>query len=727
MLKILPSFSALMSILVYCPSMPKGQYMSIKLRPITLAISTLFFSTQIMAEELDPIIINADLHQSTEQDLPASVDVKTQADLQDQGAAHFDDILLKTPNVNFSGQSSRARHIQIRGIGERDEYTGAPNSSVGFAIDDIDFSGIGMVGNLFDIKQVEVLRGPQNTRYGQSAIAGLVNIQTNDPTAEKEGMAELTTGQDNLKELGIVTSGPINSKENSPQYRLSIFKHGSDGFRTNETLDRTDTNGRDELTLRGKMRFFPNADTTVDVSVIHADLNNGYDAWSRDNTYTTLSDNPGKDTQLSNAGSMKIVSKANPSYVLTSKTSVANSDMVYSYDLDWLADAANEDSRYSNDKHRRSITQDLRWSSTENSKIFNNSTEWTAGIYLSQLEENNQRFETYNYPSWSSIYNTDASSSFNHKKVALYGLLDQTITEKTSLQYSLRVEHNKQEFDSTTRQFGTGYDYTLSDSFNPDENLWGGSIHYIHKYNDTHTAFAGVTRGYKAGGFNAALSNSDNAKFDSETLLNYEIGLKSNYAQYGLKTNTTFFYMDRENPQFDGYSVEPLGSEVWVFFTENLDKAVNYGLESAFDWQANKEFSLYGSLGLIQTDISGTPINSEFTIESREQAHAPNYQASLGAKYRSSNGFFAQADITAVDKFYFDNTHNIESKAYELINARIGYESNEFELYLWGKNLTDNPYATRAFYFDPSFGTNYQEFDRLGDPRQLGVTARVYF
>ncbi|MDX1352382.1 MAG: TonB-dependent receptor [Thiomicrorhabdus sp.] len=701
--------------------------MTRKLTPITLAVLSALSTTPVFSEELAPVIVNADLRETTEQDIAASVDIKTQAELQDQGATHFDDVLLKTPNVNFSGQSSRARHIQIRGIGERDEYTGAPNSSVGFAIDDIDFSGIGGAAGLFDVKQVEVLRGPQNTRYGQSAIAGLINIQTNEPTEYRESMVEATVGQDNLKELGVMTSGPISSEKNAPQYRIAIFKHSSDGFRTNETLDRTDTNGRDELTLRGKMRFFPDSDTTIDVSVIHADLNNGYDAWARDNTFTTLSDNPGKDAQLSNAGSIKVTTSHNPNFIFTSKTSIANSDMNYNYDLDWLADAANEDSRYSNAKHRRSITQDLRWSSTENSLILNKSTEWIAGVYLSQLEENNQRFETYNYPSGATIYNTDASSSFNHKKIAFYSQLNQAITNKTNLQYSLRIEHNRQEFNSTTRQFGTGYDYSLSDSFNPNENLWGASIHYIHKYSNTHTAFAGVTRGYKAGGFNAALSNSNNAKFDSETLLNYEIGLKSNYAQYGLKTNTTFFYMDRQNPQFDGYSVEPLGSEVWVFFTENLDKAVNYGLESSFDWQANKKLSLHGALGLIQTDISGKPINSAFTIESREQAHAPNYQASLGAKYRSSNGFFAQADITAVDKFYFDNTHNIESKAYELVNARIGYESNEFELYLWGKNLTDNVYATRAFYFDPNFGTNYQEFDRLGDPRQLGVTARVYF
>jgi len=190
--------------------------MTTNLKPIALAITAMLATTPASADELAPIIVNADLRESTEQEIAASVDVKTQAELQDQGATHFDDVLLKTPNLNFSGQSSRARHIQIRGIGERDEYTGAPNSSVGFAIDDIDFSGIGMVGNLFDVKQVEVLRGPQNTRYGQSAIGGLINIQTNDPTATRESMIEASAGNDSLRELGIMTSGPLNSEKNAP-------------------------------------------------------------------------------------------------------------------------------------------------------------------------------------------------------------------------------------------------------------------------------------------------------------------------------------------------------------------------------------------------------------------------------------------------------------------------------------------------------------------------------
>ena len=67
------------------------------------------------------------------------------------------------PNLNWSAGTSRPRFFQIRGVGELSQWQGAPNPSVGFLIDDIDFSGIGMPATLLDVDHIEVLRGPQGT------------------------------------------------------------------------------------------------------------------------------------------------------------------------------------------------------------------------------------------------------------------------------------------------------------------------------------------------------------------------------------------------------------------------------------------------------------------------------------------------------------------------------------------------------------------------------------
>ncbi len=114
-------------------------------------------------------------------DLPQSVTVLDRDTLQLAGVQHFEDVLALVPDLNWAAGTSRPRFFQLRGIGEVEQYQGAPNPSVGFLIDDIDFSGVGMPATLFDTQQIEVLRGPQGTAYGANALAGLISVRTVDP------------------------------------------------------------------------------------------------------------------------------------------------------------------------------------------------------------------------------------------------------------------------------------------------------------------------------------------------------------------------------------------------------------------------------------------------------------------------------------------------------------------------------------------------------------------
>ena len=169
------------------------------------------------------ILISSGLREQKLKDQPISATVHTQQSISDRGSDHFEQLLPSIPNTLFSGETSRPRYIQLRGIGERSEYTGAPNASVGMLIDDIDFSGIGMIGSLLDVKQVKFLRGPQGTRYGANALAGLVNISSNDPSAVQTSQFEISAGEDDLHEFKAITSGPL-SRENNLNYRLAVVK-----------------------------------------------------------------------------------------------------------------------------------------------------------------------------------------------------------------------------------------------------------------------------------------------------------------------------------------------------------------------------------------------------------------------------------------------------------------------------------------------------------------------
>ncbi|MFT7824095.1 MAG: TonB-dependent receptor [Sulfurimonas sp.] len=693
--------------------------MKIQMLPLSLIAALGIQSTSAETVELDAIFVSSDLRETSEKDMAVSTTIKEEASLQDQGATHFEEVILGIPNVNFSGQTSRPRHIQIRGMGERDEYTGAPNTSVGFAMDGIDFSGIGMVGTLFDTRQIEVLRGPQGTRYGASALAGLINIQSNDPTSTTEGMIEVTGGEDELTEFGAVISGPFSEKEGSPLYRLMIQKHDSNGFRDNAFSGRDDTNGRDELNIRGKLRFTPNSDTTVDLTLIHSNLDNGYDAWSLDNSFTTLSDEPGEDSQKTNAAALKIKSTANKNFDFISTTTISDSDMTYRYDGDWVYPGYYESYPtfrylYSNDKKHKTLSQEFRLVSTEESKLFNDTTEWLLGLYAAQMKEENRVNEFGDDP-WYGAWSDSLDSEYEVNKFALFGQLNYHINDKTVLSTGLRVEKHTSEY---TNNYWAG-----AESYSPDDFLFGGHIELTHTLDKEKTLYASISQGNKAGGFNIKVADPTLLYFKKETATNYEIGLKTQNNH--LKTRISAFYTDRKNPQFDGYTY--IGA-AYTYYTENFDNAENYGLEGEFDWRINSSWNLFGSLGLLKTTVEGVSLSGAYSIDGREQPHAPNYQFSIGAQYRHDSGFFARVSTRGMDEFYFSNSHNEKSEAYTVTDARIGYEAESWEVYLWGKNLLDEKYATRGYYFanEPNYAA-VDRYIRLGAPRQIGITARYHF
>ena len=142
-------------------------------------------------------------------DLPASATVLDAHTLEIAGVQHFQDVLGLVPNLNWSAGTSRPRFFQLRGIGELEQWQGAPNPSVGFLIDGIDFSGVGMPATLADVERIEVLRGPQGTAYGANALAGLIAVNTRAPQREHELNANVTVGDYGTCGASGVLGGPV--------------------------------------------------------------------------------------------------------------------------------------------------------------------------------------------------------------------------------------------------------------------------------------------------------------------------------------------------------------------------------------------------------------------------------------------------------------------------------------------------------------------------------------
>ena len=187
----------------------------------TLSLATMNAAAD--PSSLEEIIVTAEFRDTILQNQPASTSVVTADAIQQHAAQHLEDILSLAPNVNYASGASRARFYQIRGIGERSQFQEPLNPSIGFIIDGIDFSGLGTAGTLFDVEQVEILRGPQGTLHGANALAGLINVRTGTPTDQPYVRMEATAAEYDTWSLGLGTFLPPSVRPHM-LLRTSVFR-----------------------------------------------------------------------------------------------------------------------------------------------------------------------------------------------------------------------------------------------------------------------------------------------------------------------------------------------------------------------------------------------------------------------------------------------------------------------------------------------------------------------
>lgn len=695
-----------------------------KIKKLCLLLAGLTLLPTAYAQPLEEIVVTASLRAETQLEAPTSLTVLGAEAIAQSGEQHFEELMPLVPNLNWSAGSSRPRYFQIRGIGERSQYQGAPNPSVGFVVDDIDFSSIGMVATLFDTEQIEVLRGPHGTRYGANALAGLINVRTRAPEGTFGGHVQLGLGSDDIFEAGVAVGGPLQSGaagDNKTSYRLVLHKYEGGGFRRNVFLNADDTNGRDELTARLKINTEPTENLSLAMTLLHANLDNGYDAFTIDNDLTTETDDPGKDSQESTAAAVRAEWTGSERFDLLSITTWATSDIEASFDGDWGNDdfwAARApgfgeyDFTSATLRDRDTWSQEFRLVSKPGGELFGD-TEWLVGAYLLNLEEDNRVNDLFN----GFLFN-NLVSEYEATNVALFGQLDKPLGPDMDLTFGLRVEHRSADYRDTG-----GIDA------DPNETMVGGHLSLSRWLGENRRVYVSASRGYKAGGFNIGTNiPSDRVEFDAEFLWNLEVGLKGQFLDGRLNAGVSVFYAWRDDQQVNtSFQSDPTDPLTFVFFTDNAASGTNYGLEAEFNWQVHSRVNVFGSLGLLETElddyVAGTRV-----LDGREQAHAPGYTYAIGMNVGGPDGWYGRIDLAGKDAFFFSDSHDQRSESYDLLNARVGYAAGSWEVFAWGRNLTDESYATRGFFFGnepPNFPDTL--YIQRGAPRHYGVTARFNF
>ncbi len=700
--------------------MELSNLMNLRLSLITAALLPLI-STPLIANaddsDLERIVVTGDFQRESIQTLSASASLFSKDEINQRGASYLDEMLGSTANVNFTSGASRGRYIQIRGVGLRSQFVDPINPSVGLVIDGINYSGLGGSSLLFDIDQVEIYRGPQGTRFGADGMAGMIQMESAQATADPSLKLQVGMGTYNSREAGLAASAGLTDDTSA---RVSYFRRKSDGYVDNLYLN-DETQQQDEQVARFKLNSQLTEHLNTELNLHYIDINNGYDAFTLDNSRNSVADEPGQDNQQSYAIGINNTYTGFDAFDVSLNLSAIDTELLYSFDEDWVCNDASEPQLCAAGLHPWGYSSTDVYTRDRDDQSanlqFNSKTgNWVAGVYYQNRDVDLEREYTWLASPFASTYETS--------NVAVYGQVATPIGPKTTLITGFRVEQYQG-------------DYTDSNGYieETDDVMVGGKIALEYQVIDRTMIYTSITRGYKAGGINSeALAKAkdeglnldadffqQHTSFDPEYLWSGEFGVKGSSLDDKFTLRLAAFYMHRDNIQLKAWQVE---GQQFTGYVDNASSGSNYGLEVESSYQLTEDLFLTGSAGYLNTEIDDFVTQSGLNQDGREQAQSPKYQYAFSARYNFTNELYGMIGVEGKDDYYFSDSHNSKAPSSNLVNLSLGYEADMWAVRAWARNVFDEEVPTRGFEFgnDPLDGYATHTYVQLGEPRVAGIT-----
>jgi len=219
-----------------------------------------------VSHEIEEVVVNAQKREQRLQDVPIVVTALSERVLADAGVRDIKDLTILTAGLSVSSNSNEtATTARIRGIGTLGENPGL-ESSVGVVIDGVyrPRNGVALT-DLGEIKQVEVLKGPQGTLFGVNTSAGVINVMTTSPSFERRGRLEFTAGDYGARGVSASYNGTL--VENSLAGSIFVARRVREGLNSTRVGGgprslREDQN-QDYGTVRGQLLFLPTSEINL--------------------------------------------------------------------------------------------------------------------------------------------------------------------------------------------------------------------------------------------------------------------------------------------------------------------------------------------------------------------------------------------------------------------------------------------------------------------------------
>ncbi|MCC7410074.1 MAG: TonB-dependent receptor [Gammaproteobacteria bacterium] len=744
---------------------------------------------------IEEIVVTARKREERLQDTPISITAFTARDLELRPESNIGELVNFAPNVSYTiggANGGSASQIFIRGIGQVDFAIGQ-EPGVATYVDGVYLSRtVGALLDIVDFERIEVLRGPQGTLFGRNAVGGALNITTVKPGDTFAAGGEVTVGRfDRLDGKGMINV-PLSD---TLSLRLTAAHRGRDGIgerlTDGEDVGDIDTDaGRAQLRwalsdalevnfaadyMRKDEGTYPATLLTVEsppvglAALYSATVGAAAGipftpALITGDRYDSYTGGPNVNDQTIWGLSMT-VDAALAGLDLRSITAYRELDARYSRETDGyplpLLDVINDDAQ-------QQLSQELQLSQSRDR------LDWIAGFFY--FNENSggvsdSMIGSGIYPFLEALpgpfiplgppppgtscaagttppgfpcaggagnpiniaLDNDRTDIINQdtRSYALFGEATYDLSELLSLTLGGRYTIEDKEFtlDSTRTQSGvTLLPYTKVEESWTNFSPKGGID--VHWREDLLTYFT-VTKGFKAGGFNARARNGTELEpFDPEEVLTYELGLKSQWFDNRLRANAAVFYNDYTDIQVIVVQADPTTGQVFSR-VENAGEAEIKGFELELTARVAEGLDLAGGVGYTDAEFTEVQTGGEFTEDS-EFIQTPKWTANVSLQYARSLAAYGQlivrADYAHRSEYYNDaqNSERTRESGYGLLNASITWQTADehMGLRLFGTNLTDAEYL--MFGIDPTAGLGFSS-GTFGRPREWGLTAFYRF
>jgi len=706
-------------------------------------------STAVLANDddmlLEEIIVTASKRKQTLLEVPMSISALGEASLERITADRYEDYVSQIPGLTLNANGSNRAKFSIRGITTSSSQS---NTQVPVAVYHDDLPVLDSFASfvtpdlrLFDVNRVEVLRGPQGTLFGSGALGGAIRVITNKPEmSEFQGKLAATIvtnkGGDTSQALSSMFNFPI--VEDELALRAVVYYRDDGGYVDNIARRDSNVDGHTSVGGRAMLNWQPNNSLSFLLTVSSQDDDSNDQAYTfltgPKNQYDSFAE---EETAVEFTTTNLVTEYQFGSTALTSSTTYSTRNERLANDLTAgiqpIVSPFGITAGILNQLEGQSdvFAEEVRLASASD-----NALQWLVGAFYIEAERYavssmvadgaDSLFNLIGFPTAGMPYLPDSIfgsvTKIKTTEKAVFGELTYAFTDQISATAGARWFSNRQDlFASTAGLLAAGS--PLTDRSTEESAITPKlSISYWAN-SDTHV-YIQAAKGCRVGQNNLTLPllpgfSPPPENYDSDSLWNYEIGVKATLLEGRLKINTAAFYIDWTDVQLQ-QQVGPLT------FIDNAGKASSQGLELELEYLLTKSLRFGTAITYTDTELKTVeagvaaqkgdelPGTSKFKITNHLQwSHALNSGVMTHLRL---DQHFSSAAYT-----HLNNGTSDETDAYNILNVSYGADFGEWQVNLFVKNLTNTDRRMNIFT-----DAGRRAAIRV-KPRKIGVNLRYSF